>query len=108
MLTVRAEERPGRSLDITEGEAREGGISILKSKARDSIALGRIIQHHVADLHHPLHVIADNQGRNDVLAQSFDRQANLHGLWDGDLVDHAYPNPTALQEQAQALLQTVR
>lgn len=108
MLTVRTKKCPERGLDGTKGEAREGGSPILKSKARDYIALGQISQHHVADRHHRLQVIADNQGRNDVLVQLFGRQANLHGLWDGDLVDHAYPNPTALQEEVQAVLHTVR
>lgn len=31
---------------------------------------------------------------------------NLHRLWDGDLIDAAYPNATALYKPVQAVLQT--
>ena len=77
-----------------------------KSRAVREEAL-RWVVHFVADLHQPLHVIADDRGGNDVLVQFLGRQTNLHRLWDGDLIDHTYPNPTALQEQVQVLLQTV-
>ena len=46
--------------------------------------------HFVADLHQPLHAIADDRGGNDVILQFFARQTNLHRLWDGDLIDRAY------------------
>lgn len=59
----------------------------------------------VADLHQPLHAIANDRGGNDVLVQFNGRQTNLHRLWDGDLIDQAYPNVSALQEQVLAVLQ---
>lgn len=34
------------------------------------------------------------------------RQTNLHRLWDGDLIDHAYPNAVALYKPVQAVFQT--
>jgi hypothetical protein len=34
------------------------------------------------------------------------RKTNLHRLWDGDLIDHAYPNAVALYKPVQAVLQT--
>jgi len=67
----------------------------------------RWVVHFVADPHQPLHVRADNRGGNDVLVQFLGRQTNLHRLWDGDLIDHAYPNAVALYKPVQAVLQTV-
>lgn len=46
---------------------------MLESSAPNEIVLGQIIQRHVANLHQPPHVIADNQGANDVLVQFFGR-----------------------------------
>ena len=66
----------------------------------------RWVVHFVADPHQPLHVRADNRGGNDVLVQFLGRQTNLHRLWDGDLIDHAYPNAVALYKPVQAVLQT--
>ena len=34
------------------------------------------------------------------------RQTNLHRLWDGDLIDRAYPNAVALYKSVHAILQT--
>jgi len=44
----------------------------------------------VADLHQPLHAIADDRGGNDVIVRFNGRQTNLHRLWDGDMIDRAY------------------
>lgn len=49
------------------------------------------VVHFVADLHQPLHTIAEYRGGNDVILQFFGRQTNLHRLWDVDLIDRAYP-----------------
>jgi hypothetical protein len=67
----------------------------------------RWVVHFVADLHQPLHVVGADRGGNDVLVQFMGRQTNLHRLWDGDLIDHAYPNAVALYKPVQAVLQTV-
>ena len=66
----------------------------------------RWVVHFVADLHQPLHVVGEDRGGNDVLVQFMGRQTNLHRLWDGDLIDHAYPNAVALYKPVQAVLQT--
>ena len=66
----------------------------------------RWVVHFVADLHQPLHVVADDRGGNDVLLRFMGRQTNLHRLWDGDLIDHTYPNAAALYKPVQAVLQT--
>ena len=65
----------------------------------------RWIVHFVADLHQPLHVIAEDRGGNDVLVRFNGRQTNLHRLWDGDVIDHVYPSATALYKPVQAVLQ---
>ena len=46
--------------------------------------------HFVADLHQPLHAIAEDRGGNDVIVRFNGRQTNLHRLWDGDMIDRAY------------------
>ena len=63
------------------------------------------VVHLVADLHQPLHAIADDRGGNDVLVRFHGRQTNLHRLWDGDLIDRAYPDAAALQARVLAGLQ---
>ena len=66
----------------------------------------RWVVHFVADLHQPLHAIADDKGGNDVLVQFNGRQTNLHRLWDGDMIDRAYPGQVMLLDQVLATLQT--
>jgi hypothetical protein len=68
----------------------------------------RWVVHFVADLHQPLHVVGEERGGNDVRVQFLGRQTNLHRLWDGDLIDHVYPNAVALYKLVQAVLQTVQ
>jgi hypothetical protein len=62
--------------------------------------------HLVADLHQPLHAIADDKGGNDVIVQFNGRQTNLHRLWDVDLIERAYANQGMLQDRVLATLQT--
>jgi hypothetical protein len=76
-----------------------------KSRAVREEAL-RWVVHFVADLRQPLHVVGDDRGGNDVLVQFRGRQTNFHRLWDGDLIDHTYPNAVALYKPVQAVLQT--
>jgi hypothetical protein len=66
----------------------------------------RWVVHFVTDLHQPLRVIAADRGGNDVLLQFMGRQTNLHRLWDGDPINHAYPKAVALYKPVRALLQT--
>ena len=60
----------------------------------------------VADLHQPLHAIAEDRGGNDAILQFNGRQTNLHRLWDGDMIDRAYPGQAMLQDLVLATLQT--
>ena len=68
----------------------------------------RWLVHFVADLHQPLHTIREDRGGNDVRLVFRGRQTNLHRLWDGDLIDHVYPNAVALYKQVQAVLQAAQ
>jgi len=76
-----------------------------KSRAARQDALKWVV-HFVADLHQPLHAIADDRGGNDVIVQFNGRPANLHRLWDVDLIERAYPSQTMLQDQVLATMQT--
>ncbi len=64
------------------------------------------VVHLVADLHQPLHAIADDRGENDVIVRFNGQQTNLPRLWDGDMIDWAYPDQAMLQDQVLATLQT--
>ena len=66
------------------------------------------VVHFVADLHQPLHAIADDRDGNDVFVQFNGRQTNLHRLWDEDMIDRVYPGQAMLQEGLLAVLQAWR
>jgi hypothetical protein len=100
--------------DCTRGcvvSAIEQSLRLLHDTSKDRAVREealRWVVHFVADLHQPLHVVGEDRGGNDVLAQFMGRQMNLHPLWVGDLIDHAYPNAVALYEPVQAVLQTTQ
>ena len=55
--------------------------------------------HFLSDLHQSMHAIAEGRGGNDIKIVEFghpncnnDRPCNLHGLWDGGLIEHAEPD----------------
>ncbi len=91
--------------------AIEQSFQLLQDTSKDRIVREEALRwviHLVADLHQPLHVVGEDRGGNDVLLRFMGRQTNLHRLWDGDLIDHAYPNATALYRPVQAVLQTAQ
>ncbi|WP_207429253.1 S1/P1 nuclease [Pedobacter sp. SYSU D00535] len=48
----------------------------------------RILVHLVGDLHQPMHVgRAEDQGGNEIRVTWFNKQMNLHSLWDSDLIE---------------------
>ena len=88
--------------------AIEQSLQLLQDTTKDRAVREealRWVVHFVADLHQPLHGVGEDRGGNDVLVQFMGRQTNLHRLWDGDLIDHAYPNAVALYKPVQAVLQ---
>jgi hypothetical protein len=89
--------------------AIERSLQVLQNPAEDRAVREdalRWVVHFVADLHQPLHVVGDGRGGNDVLVQFMGRQTTLHRVWDGAVIDHAYPNAVALYKPVHAVLQT--
>lgn len=61
-----------------------------KSKADHELAL-KIVVHLIGDLHQPMHMgRATDRGGNNVKVKYFGRDANLHGIWDSNLVESAH------------------
>jgi hypothetical protein len=88
--------------------AIEQSLRLLQDPTHDKAVRQEALKwvvHFVADLHQPLHAIADDEGGSAVLVQFNGRQTTLHLLWDEDLIDRAYPNTAALQERVLAVLQ---
>jgi hypothetical protein len=68
--------------------AIEQSLRLLQDASKDRAVREealRWVVHFVADLHQPLHALAEDRGGNDVLSPFMVRQTNLHRLWDGDL-----------------------
>ena len=88
--------------------AIEQSLRLLRDTSKDRAVREEALRwlvHFVADLHQPLHVVGEDRGGNDIRVQFLGRQTNLHRLWDGDLIDHTYPNAVALYKPVQAVLQ---
>ncbi|MDE6042308.1 MAG: S1/P1 nuclease [Muribaculaceae bacterium] len=60
------------------------------TKAEKQLAM-KILVHVVGDMHQPMHMgHATDLGGNRVKVKFFNRDKNLHGIWDGDLVESAH------------------
>ena len=89
--------------------AIEESLRLLQDPTKDRAVRQEALKwvvHLVADLHQPLPAVADDRGGNDVIVRFNGRQTNLHRLWDGDMIDRAYPSQTVLPERVQAAMQT--
>ena len=66
-----------------------------REKARKAAAL-RFLAHFVGDLHQPLHVgNGEDWGGNKIKVNWYDKKANLHGIWDYEILKKAgitYPD----------------
>jgi len=66
-----------------------------REKARKAAAL-RFLAHHVGDLHQPLHVgNGEDWGGNKIKVNWYGKKANLHGIWDYEILKKAgitYPD----------------
>ncbi|MCH5220001.1 MAG: S1/P1 nuclease [Muribaculaceae bacterium] len=61
-----------------------------QSKEEKALAL-KILVHLVGDMHQPMHMgHATDLGGNTIKLKYFDRDTNLHSIWDGSLVDSAH------------------
>lgn len=69
-------------------------IAVLKDagKSRDEkVLVLKILVHTVGDLHQPMHMGRQTDlGGNKVKVKYFNRDRNLHGIWDTDLVESAH------------------
>lgn len=74
--------------------AVKSSIETLKSTtaSRDEKVLAlKILIHVVGDMHQPMHMgHATDLGGNQVKIKFFNRDRNLHGVWDSDLIDGAH------------------
>ncbi len=77
-------------------------ISELKSgklDAQKELEAIRILVHLVGDIHQPLHVgCCDDRGGNGVRLKWFGSDANLHGIWDSNMIDGTKLSYTELAE----------
>jgi hypothetical protein len=91
--------------------AIEPSLQLLQDTSKDRTVREealRWVVHLVADLHQSLHVGGEDRGGNEVLVRFNGPQTNLRRLWDGDLIDHAYPSATPLYTPVKAVLQTAQ
>ncbi|MDE6136669.1 MAG: S1/P1 nuclease [Muribaculaceae bacterium] len=74
------------------------------SKAEAALAL-KILIHVMGDMHQPMHMgRATDLGGNRVKVKYFNRDRNLHGIWDSDLVESAHKwSYTEWQQQIDRL-----
>ena len=67
----------------------------------------RWLVHLVADVHQPLHVADDHDaGGNQVTVRFFGVPSNLHRVWDGDILDRAYPDAGRLPSRVAAIVES--
>ena len=69
--------------------------SLQESKARKQFAIW-VLTHLIADIHQPLHAADhDDRGGNMIRVRlPWGRNANLHGAWDTDFIEHALGEKT--------------
>lgn len=90
--------KPNRyRITATKGEVTDAYSAILKSIAvlqSEQTSLDkkrfyfRFLTHVVGDIHQPMHVgRKDDRGGNDVKVKYFNKDTNLHSLWDKDLLE---------------------
>ena len=93
-LTV--EDGKGYDPTIQEkgGNAYERLLKIISALKTDQLSEEderenlKMLVHLVGDLHQPLHVgRGDDRGGNDIKLYYFNRQTNLHRLWDADMIE---------------------
>ncbi len=88
-------------------EAIDRMIKTLKNKKaerQERINALKFLVHFVGDIHQPFHVGRGNdRGGNNIRVRWFDRDSNMHALWDEDLINYqqlSYTEYAAMLEQA--------
>ena len=76
----------------------------------DRIEALKFLVHFVADVHQPLHAVAEARGGNDVAIVQFgrtecgSRPCDLHGDWDIGLIEHAHQSEREYVTQLEQLI----
>jgi|SRR5690554_1277533 len=93
-LTVRDGEDYDPSIQEKRGDAYERLLWIISSLKSSQLSANeereylKMLVHLVGDLHQPLHVgRGDDRGGNDIKVYYFNRQSNLHRVWDTDMIE---------------------
>lgn len=90
---VRYEEAPANPAGdaVTAIKAQIETLSNPKSSAEDRELAMKILVHVVGDLHQPMHLgHATDLGGNRVKVKFFGCDANLHGVWDSDILESGH------------------
>lgn len=71
----------------------------------DKVLALKILVHVLGDMHQPMHMARpDDRGGNNVKLQFFGRDANLHGIWDGSIMNSGHSwSYTEWQQQLDRL-----
>lgn len=77
-------------LDAKMKQFEQNATVAAQQKAEEALAL-KMLVHLVGDLHQPMHMgHASDLGGNQVKVKFFNRDANLHGVWDTNIVESAH------------------
>lgn len=103
------EEHPkNKSGDIVYGI--EKSITVLKdpkASHEDKVFYLKMLVHFIGDLHQPLHVgIGDDKGGNDFQVRWFNQGANLHRVWDSQMINSFQMSYTELASNTKRLSKT--
>jgi hypothetical protein len=64
----------------------------------------KMLIHLIGDLHQPMHVgLAEDKGGNDFKLQWFNKDSNLHAIWDNEMIDSYGMGYTELAKNADLL-----
>jgi hypothetical protein len=84
---ARLKSLPGENL-YTQIKTMQAQVADRNLPAEQRRVALRFLIHFIGDLHQPLHVgREEDQGGNRITVNWFDRQTNLHSVWDNSLVD---------------------
>jgi hypothetical protein len=74
--------------DVVEAiERMKKTLSDKKAKKEERVEALKFLVHFVGDLHQPLHSgKSDDHGGNKIFVRWFDKESNLHRVWDEDLI----------------------
>lgn len=93
-LTVKDGKDYDPSIQEKRGDAYERLLWIISSLKSSQLSENeeseylKMLVHLVGDLHQPLHVGGgDDRGGNDIKVYYFNRQSNLHRVWDSDMIE---------------------